>query len=74
MNDPIARVELIAAAIARSVDLLLNDEIEHVDPFRVMVAFAVAAAPDVTIHEIIQALDATGRGEDFKRRFAFPHA
>lgn len=74
MVDFVARGELIAAAVARAVDLLLDDEIANVDPFRVMVVFAVAAAPDVTISEILQAIGASGRGEEFKQRFAFPDA
>jgi hypothetical protein len=69
-----ARRELITTAVAQAVELLLDDEIEDVDPFRAVVVFAVAAASDVTIAEILRAIQASGRGDEFTRRYAFPHA
>jgi hypothetical protein len=72
--DPNVRRELIATAVERALELLLDDEIENVDPYRAVVVFAVAAAPDVSIAEILRAIQRSGRGDDFTRRYAFPHA
>jgi hypothetical protein len=57
--DPNVRRELIATAVERALEL---------------VVFAVAAAPDVSIAEILRAIQRSGRGDDFTRRYAFPHA
>lgn len=74
MGDSDERNELIATAVARAVGLLLDDEIENVDPFPAVIAFAVAAASDVTVDEILRAVEASGRGDEFTRRYALTHA